>query len=135
MLVGGGGRYHEIDRDGSGTINIEEFMNSESFKSSQMFYMSKSVFKSLDKDGSGDIEIDELLPIVFPLVRAVLTRVVACCRVTRGYNHSHAGLLWGMNVLLLLLPMTSVPSASFTTSRTRCWCAFARTWCRLSPSG
>lgn len=62
-------RYHEIDRDGSGTINIEEFMNSDSFKSSQMFYMSKSVFKSLDKDGSGDIEIDELLPIVFPLVR------------------------------------------------------------------
>jgi len=68
--------YHEIDQDGSGTINIEEFMHSDSFRSSQMFYMSKSVFKSLDSDGSGDIEIDELLPVVFPLVR--LGRWRAC---------------------------------------------------------
>jgi len=81
--------YHEIDQDGSGTINIEEFMNSDSFRSSQMFFMSKSVFKSLDKDGSGDIEIDELLPVVFPLVRCM----DAHTHTAHTHTHTHTGSL------------------------------------------
>jgi hypothetical protein len=62
--------YQEIDTDGGGVIDHEEFMNSPAFQSSELFYLAKSTFRSLDADGSGEIELRELLQVAFPLVRA-----------------------------------------------------------------
>ncbi len=57
--------FESFDVDGSGTVDLEEFVNSPVFKSSHLAANSDGMFDMIDKDKSGDITVDELFAAFF----------------------------------------------------------------------
>jgi WD40 repeat protein/Ca2+-binding EF-hand superfamily protein len=58
--------FNSIDEDASGSIDVEEFVNSPALKSTHMFVNAESMFGSIDRDESGTISFGELLAVAFP---------------------------------------------------------------------
>jgi Ca2+-binding EF-hand superfamily protein len=58
--------FNSIDEDASGSIDVEEFVNSPALKSTHLFDNAASMFSSIDRDESGTISFAELLTVAFP---------------------------------------------------------------------
>lgn len=72
--------FDEIDTDGSGAVDLEEYMASDMF-SGLLPTVAKSLFKAVDADGSGELELEELLAVAFPGSPAdVIQEMLQYCR-------------------------------------------------------
>jgi Ca2+-binding EF-hand superfamily protein len=49
--------FDSFDVDGSGTVDLEEFVNSPIFKSSHLASNADSMFEAVDKDSSGEVNV------------------------------------------------------------------------------
>ncbi len=58
--------FNAIDDDASGSIDVEEFVNSPALSSTHLFMNATSMFESIDRDASGTISFGELLAVAFP---------------------------------------------------------------------
>jgi hypothetical protein len=55
-----------LDVDGSGSVDIREFVSSRAWKDSGFPQLAPSVFESIDRDKDGFISLRELCLVVFP---------------------------------------------------------------------
>ncbi len=62
--------FDRLDRDGSGSIDVEEFLNDKRTDPVMAQHL-RSMFQSLDADASGSVEVSEYLSVVFPRASAV----------------------------------------------------------------
>ena len=76
--------FNSIDEDASGSIDVDEFVNSPALNSTHMFMNATSMFGSIDRDASGTISFGELLAVAFP--QASRQHVKDMLKYVKGYE-------------------------------------------------